>query len=96
VPKSEKEARKWSRLAAKQGNTQAQLLLGSLYYTKEGSESPELVKAYMWYEVAAAEGNAEAKKEVATIGKELTPEQLADAQARAQQCKSSNYEKCDE
>ena len=40
VPKSEKEARKWSRLAAKQGNTQAQLLLGSLYYTKEGSESP--------------------------------------------------------
>jgi uncharacterized protein len=95
VPKSEKEARKWSRLAAKQGNTQAQLLLGSLYYAKEGSESPELVKAYMWYEVAAAQGDSEAKKEVATIGKELTPQQLADAQAKAQQCKASNYEKCD-
>ena len=95
VPKSEKEARKWSRLAAKQGNTQAQLLLGSLYYAKEGSESPDVVKAYMWYEVAAAQGNPEAQKEVATIGKELTPQQLADAQAKAQQCRSSNYEKCD-
>jgi TPR repeat protein len=95
VPKSEKEARKWSRLAAKQGNTQAQLLLGSLYYTKEGSESPDVLKAYMWYEVAAAQGNPEAQKEVATIGKELTPQQLADAQAKAQQCRSSNYEKCD-
>ena len=90
--KGEKEARKWSRLAAKQGNTQAQLLLGSLYYAKEGSESPELVKAYMWYEVAAAQGNPEAQKEVATIGKEVTPQQLADAQAK---CKASNYEKCD-
>ena len=86
---------KWSRLAAKQGNTQAQLLLGSLYYTKEGSESPDVLKAYMWYEVAAAQGNPEAQKEVATIGKELSPQQLSDAQAKAQQCRSSNYEKCD-
>jgi TPR repeat protein len=95
VSKSEKEARKWSRLAARQGNTDAQLLLGSLYYKQEGSESPDVVKAYIWYEVAAAQGNAEAQKEVATITKELTPQQLADAQAKAQQCKSSNYEKCD-
>jgi uncharacterized protein len=95
VPKSQREARKWSRLAAKQGNTQAQLLLGSLYYTKEGNESPDVIKAYMWYEVAAAQGNPEAQKEVATITKELTPQQLADAQAKTQQCKASNYEKCD-
>ncbi len=95
VSKSEKEARKWSRLAAKQGHTDAQVLLGSLYYTKEGNESPDVIKAYMWYEVAAAQGNPEAKKEVATITKELSPQQLAEAQAKAQQCKSSNYEKCD-
>jgi uncharacterized protein len=30
VPKSEKEARKWARLAAKQGHADAQLLMGSL------------------------------------------------------------------
>lgn len=95
VSKSEKEARKWSRLAAKQGHTEAQVLLGSLYYKKEGNESPEVIKAYMWYEAAAAQGNAEAQKEVATITKELSPQQLAEAQAKAQQCKSSNYEKCD-
>ncbi len=90
-----KQYGKWGRLAAKQGHTDAQVLLGSLYYTKEGNESPDVIKAYMWYEVAAAQGNPEAQKEVATITKELSPQQLAEAQAKAQQCKSSNYEKCD-
>src|SRR5258706_15535874 len=68
---------------------------GQSLLPKEGNESPDVIKAYMWYEVAAAQGNPEAQKEVATITKELSPQQLAEAQAKAQQCKSSNYEKCD-
>jgi TPR repeat protein len=42
VPKSEKEARKWARLAAKQGHADAQLLMGSLYYKQSGEESPDV------------------------------------------------------
>lgn len=95
VPKSEKEARKWSRLAAKQGNPQAQTLLGSLYYKASGEESPDTVRAYMWYEVAAAQGNAEAKKDLALLTKELTPQQVTEAREKAQKCKSSSYEQCD-
>ena len=95
VPKSEKEARKWSRLAAKQGNPQAQTLLGSLYYKASGDESPDTVRAYMWYEVAAAQGNAEAKKDLDSLSKELTPQQIAEAREKAQKCKSSGYEQCD-
>ena len=95
VPKSEKEARKWSRLAAKQGNPQAQTLLGSLYYKASGEESPDTVRAYMWYEVAAAQGNAEAKKDLALLTKELTPQQVTEAREKAQKCKSSGYEQCD-
>jgi TPR repeat protein len=95
VPKSEKEARKWSRLAAKQGNPEAQILLGSLYYKTSGEESPDVVRAYMWYEAAAEQGNAEAKKDLASLAKELTPQQITEGREKAQKCKSSGYEQCD-
>src|SRR4051812_17743762 len=58
VSKNSREAKKWSALAARQGNPDAQLLLGSLYY-KDGEESPDVVKAYMWYEVSATQGSSE-------------------------------------
>ena len=61
VTKDQKEAKKWSRLAAKQGNADAQLMLGSLYWKADGQESPDVVRAYMWYEASAQEGNTEAK-----------------------------------
>jgi uncharacterized protein len=92
ISKDAKEARKWSRLAAKQGNTDAQIMLGSLYHTAEGGESPDIVRAYMWYEVA---GGPEAQKELASISKEMTPQQIADAHAQAQKCKSSKFEQCE-
>jgi len=95
VPKSEKEARKWSRLAAKQGNPEAQTLLGSLYYKASGEESPDTLRAYMWYEEAAAQGNAEAKKDLVALAKELTPQQVTEAREKAQKCQSSRYEQCD-
>ena len=95
VPKSEKEARKWSRLAAKQGNPQAQALLGSLYYKASGEESPDTLRAYIWYEVAAAQGSAEAKKDLAVLTKQLTPQQVTEGREKAQKCKSSGYEQCD-
>jgi TPR repeat protein len=95
VTKSEKEARKWARLAAKQGNADAQQLMGSLYYKQSGEESPDTLKAYVWYEAAAGQGNAEAQKELASLTKEMTPQQVTEAREKAQKCKSSSYEQCD-
>jgi TPR repeat protein len=95
VPKSEREARKWSRLAAKQGNPQAQQLLGSLYYKQSGEESPDVTRAYVWYEVAANQGSAEAKKDLAFLEKEMTPQQVSAARELAEKCKTSGYEQCE-
>ncbi|EKS35255.1 tetratricopeptide repeat protein [Afipia clevelandensis] len=95
VSKDRKQAEKWSRLAAKQGNADAQVLLGSLYYKGDGKESDAIAKAYMWYDIAAAQGNDEAKKELVTVSSGLTPQQVAAAQAKAQACKSSGYQQCD-
>lgn len=95
VTKDQREARKWSRLAAKQGNANAQVMLGSLYAKADGGESADVPRAYMWYEVAAEQGNAEAKKELAVLTKELTPQQIADAKAQADKCKASKFEQCE-
>jgi TPR repeat protein len=95
VSKDRKQAQKWSRLAAKQGNTDAQVLLGSLYYKGEGKESDDIEKAYMWYDIAATEGNDEARKELATVSSQLSSQQIAEARAKAQKCTSSGYQQCD-
>jgi hypothetical protein len=42
-----------------------------------------------------AQGNAEAKKDLASLAKELTPQQVAEAREKAQKCKSSSYAQCD-
>ena len=93
--KSRAEAQKWSRLAAKQGNSDAQQLLGSLYYKGEGVEPDDVTRAYMWYDVAAAQGNTEAQKERDAVAKELTPQQLAAAKEKAAKCTASKFEQCD-
>jgi TPR repeat protein len=95
LTKDQKEAKKWSRLAAKQGNADAQLMLASLYSKADGGESADVVRAYMWYEASAKEGNTEARKELVSLEKEMTPRQLTDARAQAQKCLTSKYELCD-
>jgi uncharacterized protein len=95
VPKSEKEARKWARLTAKQGHAEAQQLMGSLYYKQSGQESPDVLRAYIWYEASAAQRNSEAQKDLASLTKEMTPQQVAEARDKAQKCKSSGYDKCE-
>lgn len=95
VSKDRKQAEKWSRLAAKQGNTDAQVLLGTLYYKGDGKESDDIARAYMWYDIAATQGNDEAKKELATVSSGLTAQQIAEARAKAQKCTSSGYQQCD-
>ena len=95
VSKDAREAKKWSRLAARQGNADAQAMLGSLYYKAEGGESPDVVRAYVWYDASAEQGSAEAKKEIASVAKDMTPQQLAEARDKAQKCKASKFEQCD-
>lgn len=95
VSKDRKQAQKWSRLAAKQGNADAQVLLGSLYYKGDGKESDDIEKAYMWYDIAATQGNDEAKKELAAASSQLSSQQIAAARAKAQTCTASGYQQCD-
>ena len=81
VPQDAAEAMKWWRKAAEQENAEAQYNLGLMYH--EGENVPkDDVEAYLWCSLAAAHGYKKAKSLVDSIGHDITPDQLAQAQKR--------------
>jgi TPR repeat protein len=94
VVKDFKEAVKWYRLAAAQGNISAQVNLASMYYEGEGVVE-NFVRAHMWLNIAAAQGSPDAARMRDIVSKDLTAQQLTEAQAMALKCATSNYKQCD-
>jgi len=83
VPLDYKQAAEWYSKAAEQGFALAQSNLAFMYYKGEGVQKDD-VKAYAWLSLAAAQGkskDAEGARDLVAMG--LTPEQLNQAQALA-------------
>jgi len=87
------EAVKWYRLAAEQGNADAQFLLGYAYKKGEGTIK-DLVYSHMWFNIAASLGGISAVEARELIAKEMTPEQIAEAQKLARECVRKAYKNC--
>ena len=84
VEKDSKEAVKWFQKAADQGNARAQYVLGFMYAEGRGLMEDN-VTAYAWCNIAAANGDANGKIWKPKIAKEMTPEQIAKAEALAKE-----------
>jgi TPR repeat protein len=93
VPQDRSEAVKWYRLAAAQGNAEAQSNLGLMYDRGRGVPQ-DYVTAHMWFNLVAARPNANAARSRDLVAKEMTPQQIADAQKRARECLARNYKGC--
>ncbi len=83
------QALAWYRKAAEQGNAKAQHNLGLMYGTGNGVPK-DYVEAHKWYNLAAAaHASAESQKAWArvrdSLEKEMTPQQVADAQKLARE-----------
>ena len=64
--------------------------------TLKAFESPQNnARAYMWWSVAAAQGNENARANRDRIADELTPDQLARGQDIATRCFESDYQDCE-
>jgi uncharacterized protein len=83
------EAVKWYTPAAEQGLPEAQLDLGVLYLIGEGVPQ-DYVRAHMWLNLSAAQGNEKAIKYRDKIVGQMTPEQIAEAQKLASEWKPRN------
>jgi len=94
------EAVKWYRKAADQGYVAAQSDLGDMY--DEGLGVPQnYVQAHMWYNLAASRFTPSEKEKLDLainrrdqVAVKMTPAQIAEAQAMAEQCLRSNYAEC--
>ncbi len=89
------EAVKWYKLAAEQGDAFAQFSLGQMYRDGYGINK-DLVKAHMWYNLSANkaaynEGTAMIRD---MLAKEMTQQQIAQAQKLARECLARKYKGC--
>jgi len=84
VPQEDAEAVRWYRLAAEQGHATAQYNMGGLYANGQGVPQ-DYVQAHMWFNLAAAQGTEETRTVRDEIAKEMTRQQIAEAQRLARE-----------
>jgi TPR repeat protein len=81
VPQDQKMAVTWFRKAAEQGHAEAQHALGLMYRYHVAGMPQDVVIAYMLWNLAAANGNTNATEQRAAIARQMTQEQIEEAQA---------------
>ncbi len=82
IPERAAEGAEFLELAARGGDPEAQQRLGRMYMTGE-HVALDYVAAHSWFNIAATLGRDEAIELRATVAALMTPEQVAEAQARA-------------
>ena len=91
VEKDLREAVKWWRKSAEQGLKEAQCNLGLCYYDGDGVIQNN-VKAYAWFALALANGNEHAKPFMDLLKKEMTPNQIVEAQKLAEKYYNGKFD----
>jgi len=81
VPQDQQLAVTWFRKAAEQGHADAQHALGLMYRYHVAGMPQDVVIAYMLWNLAAASGNRSATEQRAIIARQMTQEQVEEAQA---------------
>jgi TPR repeat protein len=84
VPKDDAEAVKWFRKSAEQGNATGQYSLGDKYANVLGGTT-DYIEAHKWLNLAAAQGDEDAKKERDHLAQLMTLEEIAKAQRLARE-----------
>jgi TPR repeat protein len=85
VPKEWTEAIKWCRLSAEQGNMLAQHNLAYMYAAGRSGASVDLVEAYAWWSLAAANGLGVARNRMDEVMDKMNAEQSEKARVLAEE-----------
>ena len=93
VSQDYRKAVKWYRLAAEQNHQQGQYNLGVMYNNGYGVIQ-DYVLAHMWLNIAASNGYKDGVEARDSLAKNITPEQIAEAQKLARECVKKNYKGC--
>lgn len=93
IKKNDKLAFSWYAKAAMQGHPIAQYNLGFAYQYGEGVLT-DYVLAYMWFDIAAYNGNKDGSEKKEHMSMKMTSTQIAKAQNMSKKCLSSCYSDC--
>src|SRR4030066_259749 len=93
-PHDYQEAMTWYRMASQRGVALAQHGLGMMHMQGKGVIQDQ-VRAPKWFSIAGEKGNRRALESRDALVGSMTPEQIAEAQRMAHDCKESDYKKCD-
>ena len=80
-------------LAAERGHGPSQISLGSMYFKGQGV-TKDNIRAYMWMDIAATNGRANAVRNRDILAKKMTAVEISKAQALARECVKKNYKGC--
>jgi len=91
------KARRWFEAAAAERDPMAQIFLADLYAKDSGIVPEDVVRAYMWYSLAAgqtAKDKYGAKYYRDSLARKMTPAQIAEAQQLSKQCQARQFKGC--
>ena len=92
--RSNAAAVRWYRLAAEQGNADAQCQLGFMSGTGEGVLK-DPVLAHMWFNIVGANEHEDAREQWDDLERDMTGAQISRATALAWACMASGYQDCE-
>ena len=81
------------RLVSEQGNSSAQYNLGMMYMVGEGVPQDNIY-AHAWFNIAASNGSDLGAGNRDKVVKEMTKDQIAEAQRLVRECVKKNYKDC--
>tara|TARA_Y100001936_G_C16090453_1_gene685673 strand:- start:871 stop:1188 length:318 start_codon:yes stop_codon:yes gene_type:complete len=80
---------------AKQGNSNAQNILGAMYLQGGNGVKQNYIRAHMWFDLSDRNGNKDGGIARDLITKDMTPIEIAEAQKKARECIKKDYKGCD-
>jgi TPR repeat protein len=64
-------------------------------YRKGEGAARSSARAFLWFSLAAKDGDAKAKAELGEVSRDMAPAEIAQAQAMMQACEASDYRQCE-
>jgi TPR repeat protein len=94
VAQDYKEAVRWYKFAAQQGEPLAQYNLGVRHYEGKGVLQDH-IRAHMWFNIASVSGHGISAKNRDIMARTMPAQQLEQALRMARECMNSNFTKCE-
>ena len=88
-------ALKLLRSLAEKGNANAQNIIGAMYFQGNNGVPKDYMRAYMWFNFSARNGNRDGGKARDIVASQMTSAEIAKAQNMVRECVKKKYKNCD-